>query len=238
MIGLVVVSHSSAVAAAAAELAREMVPDGVRVELAAGTADGSFGTDAMRISQAIETADSGDGVLVLMDLGSAVLSAEMACEFLDPDLAERVRLSSAPLLEGLLVAVVSAAGGASLAEVAEEAEAALGAKQEHLDPKPEPGEPDRAEPDHLEDPSAEETADALTAEVTITNPHGLHARPVAALVAALRAFDAVITLSNQTTGRGPVPATSVTKVATLGVTRGQVLGVSARGPQALSLIHI
>ncbi len=120
MIGIVVVSHSRRLAEAAVELACEMVPSDRRpsIEIAAGLDEHTFGTDAEAISAAIEAADGGEGVLVLLDLGSAVLSAEMACEFLDPDAAARVVLSGAPLIEGLVAAVVTASGGAPLAAVA------------------------------------------------------------------------------------------------------------------------
>ncbi|WP_022911009.1 dihydroxyacetone kinase phosphoryl donor subunit DhaM [Aestuariimicrobium kwangyangense] len=234
MIGVVVVSHSTAVAEAAASLAREMVPadSGVRLERAAGTADGGFGTDAVAIADAIQRADSGEGVLVLMDLGSAVLSAEMACEFLDPDQSARVRLSPAPLVEGLLVAAVSAASGASLDEVADEALSALSAKRDHLGAV----DDDQGQPAPSPGPTTAAAGDPVTAEFEITMQHGLHARPVAQLVSALRAFDAEVVLSNATTGRGPVPATSVTKVATLGVAHGQHLAAAAVGPQAQQAI--
>lgn len=230
MIGLVVVSHSAPVAEAAVSLAREMVPDDVAlaIEMAAGTPDGGFGTDAMAIAAALEAADSGDGVVVLMDLGSAVLSAEMACEFIDPDLAARVRLSSAPLVEGLLVAATTAASGGSLDEVVAEASSALAAKREHLGESSDSVEP--AEPAAAPDQNS--TDPGHTAEVEITNRHGLHARPAATLAAQMRGFDAVIEVSNLTTGRGPEPATSVTKVATLGFSRGHRMLVSAHGPQA------
>ena len=86
MIGLVVVSHSAPLAAAAIALAEGMLGEGERprLEAAAGTSDGGLGTDAAAIGEAITAADSGDGVLVLLDLGSAILSAEMALEFVEP----------------------------------------------------------------------------------------------------------------------------------------------------------
>ena len=133
MIGIVAVSHSAALAEAAKQLALQMLPSKApALELAAGTEDGGLGTDASRVMEAIERADSGDGVLVLMDLGSAVMSAEMAVEMLDPEIAERVRLSPAPLVEGLVVAAITAAGGASLEKTAAEAEGGLRPKQKHL----------------------------------------------------------------------------------------------------------
>ncbi|BCJ56137.1 hypothetical protein Asp14428_76120 [Actinoplanes sp. NBRC 14428] len=97
MVGLVVVSHSRALAEAAVALAAEMVPDGrVPLEVAAGLDETTFGTDAIAISEAVTTADHGDGVVVLMDLGSAVLSAELALDFLPDDQRERVLLTPAP----------------------------------------------------------------------------------------------------------------------------------------------
>ncbi len=132
-VGIVVVSHSAALADAAVELARQMLPGReLAVEVAAGMPDGSLGTDAMAVSEAITAADSGDGVVVLMDLGSAVLSAQTALEFLDDDVRARVTLSAAPLVEGLVGAVVVAAGGAGREQVAAEALQGLAPKEAQL----------------------------------------------------------------------------------------------------------
>ena len=132
-VGLVVVSHSRPLADAAVELARQMLPGREQaIEVAAGTDDGGLGTDAVAISAAITAADSGDGVVVLMDLGSAVMSAETALEFLDDDLRARVVLSPAPLVEGLVGAAVVAAGGGDRDRVAAEAALGLAPKQAHL----------------------------------------------------------------------------------------------------------
>ena len=132
-VGLVVVSHSRPLAEAAVTLARQMLPGAqVAIEVAAGTDDGGLGTDAVAVSAAITAADSGDGVVVLMDLGSAVMSAETALELLDDDVRERVLLSSAPLVEGLVGAVVVASGGADRDRVAAEALRGLAPKQAHL----------------------------------------------------------------------------------------------------------
>jgi PTS hybrid protein len=132
-VGLVVVSHSRPLADAAVELARQMLPGReLRIEVAAGTDDGGLGTDAVAVSAAITAADTGDGVVVLMDLGSAVMSAETALELLDDDVRGRVVLSAAPLVDGLVGAVVVAAGGADRDRVAAEALLGLAPKQAHL----------------------------------------------------------------------------------------------------------
>ena len=132
-VGLVVVSHSRPLAEAAVALARQMLPGReLPIEVAAGTDDGGLGTDAVAISAAITAADTGDGVVVLMDLGSAVLSAETALELIEDDLRERVVLSAAPLVEGLIGAAVVAGGGADRSRVAAEALLGLAPKQAHL----------------------------------------------------------------------------------------------------------
>ena len=220
--GLVVVSHSRALADAAVALAREMLHgEPVRVEVAAGLDDTTFGTDATQIMTAVEAADQGQGVVVLMDLGSAVLSAELALELLDDDVRARVVLCPAPLVEGLVVAAVAAAAGADRDEVAAEAAGALAGKTSHL-AAPEP----QAAPDPASAP------DELTGAFTVANPHGLHARPAARVVQAVRAFDARVLIRNRTTGSAWVPAGSLSKVATLGVLSGHDVEVRAGGNQA------
>ena len=123
MVGIVIVSHSATLAAGVRELAAEMAGPDVRLELAGGidAPEPALGTDAVRVAEAIARADSGDGVLVLMDLGSAVLSAETALDLLTAEQQGRVLLCEAPLVEGAVAAAVAARLGASLPEVAAEA---------------------------------------------------------------------------------------------------------------------
>src|SRR5205809_4751165 len=99
----------------------------VPIELAGGIEgpEPGLGTDAVRVAEAIESADQGDGVLVLMDLGSAVLSAEMALDMVSAERRARVLLTEAPLAEGAVAAAVTAKLGASLDEVAAQARGSL-----------------------------------------------------------------------------------------------------------------
>jgi PTS hybrid protein len=116
-VGLVVVSHSAKVAEGVVEMAGQMAP-GVRIKAAGGADDGGIGTDATMIAEAITAADEGDGVLVLADLGSAVLSAQLAIdEFVDEATRARARIAEAPVVEGAVVAAIQAATGSSLDEV-------------------------------------------------------------------------------------------------------------------------
>ena len=124
MVGIVVVSHSAKIAEGICELAGQMAAAGQRLIAAGGMADGGIGTDAVRIQAAVEAADTGDGVLVMVDLGSAVISAELAIDMLGETGKTRVVIADAPILEGTIAAAVAASIGQSLAGVLTTAEAA------------------------------------------------------------------------------------------------------------------
>ncbi|MBC7401878.1 MAG: HPr family phosphocarrier protein [Microbacteriaceae bacterium] len=216
---MVVVSHSPALAHAAVDLALQMVPgEKPAIAIAAGAGEGLIGTDATAVSAAIDRVASPDGVLVIMGLGSAVMSAEMALDFRSSD--TEVRLSSAPFVEGLLAAIVTAAGGATLDDVDREARGALTPKVSMLGP---------AGPTIVVAPQA--TA-GLSAEVTVINRDGLHARPAATLVSTLATFDAKLTEANRRTASAPVAANSLIGLLSLGAKVGDVLTVAASGAQA------
>ena len=226
MVGLVIVAHSAALAESVKELVEQVVQGQVPLATAGGVADPEhpFGTDAMKVLEAIRQVYSEDGVVVLMDLGSAVLSAEMALEFLSPEERQRVHLCEAPLVEGAIAAAVQAATGADVAQVLAEARAALSSKQAQIvpsceQPAPPPEEPSPAAPPH-------------EVRVTVRNPLGLHARPAAQFVATAARFQATITVRNLTRGTGPANAKSINQVATLGVRQGDEIAIAAAGPDA------
>lgn len=232
-VGIVLVSHSAAVANGAAELARAMAGD-VAVEPAGGLDEPGepLGTDAVRVADAIGRADSGDGVLVLMDLGSAVLSAETALDLLDGvDDAGEVRLTAAPLVEGAVAAAVAAQAGGSLADVEAEARRGLAAKAAHLgeeQPAEEPAGEQAAAPD--------EAGEGARAVLDVPNQHGLHGRPAARFVRTVARFDAEVRVADLTNGRGPVSARSLAGIMALGVDRGHRIEVTATGGEAAAAI--
>lgn len=223
MIGIVVVSHSDALARAAVELALQMGGDAPpAIEIAAGV-DGGFGTDAVAIAAAIDRAAGEDGVLVVMDLGSAILSAEMAMEFASS--TARVVLSPAPFVEGLIAAVVLAAAGADLDTVAGEARGALSAKLDQL------GSPEPA-PAPVSDEAPRDAASEVHFDAVIDNPSGLHARPAALFVKAASRHDAIVQLADLDRGGAAVPGRSLIALMALGVRPGTRIRVSASGPEA------
>ncbi|WP_291414514.1 dihydroxyacetone kinase phosphoryl donor subunit DhaM [Actinophytocola sp.] len=207
-VGLVVVSHSARLADGVVEVAAQMAPD-VRVVAAGGTEDGGIGTDFDAVSAALGEADGGAGVVVLYDLGSARMVAEMAVES-----ASGAVLVDAPLVEGAVAAAVAAQNGAGTAEVADAARAA-------------------ANPEAEEEP-APEAEDEEEVRVTLTNEIGLHARPAALVARRMSEVDAKVTVRfNDTIADGR----SVLALMALRARGGDEVRVSASGPHAAEALR-
>jgi len=123
VVGIVLVSHSSEIASGLAELAGQMAGDAVPIEGVGGGPEGGLGTNGDRVQEALESADAGDGVVVLGDLGSAILTIR---HVLERSGNGHVRLVDAPFVEGAVAAAVTASAGSSLDDVARAAEEARG----------------------------------------------------------------------------------------------------------------
>lgn len=211
-VGLVVVSHSAALARGVVEVAGQMAPD-VTISSAGGTDDGGIGTSLERVMAALAEADAGDGVVVLYDLGSAQMTAEAALEFLDEHQRERVRVVDAPLVEGAIAAATAAAGGADVLAVAAAAADLWG---------------------RSEDPAAsgaEDESQGLEWVVTLRNPEGLHARPAAQFARALRGLNAEVRVERLDTGAG-ADGRSVLSLVALAAPVGTQLRLVATGADA------
>ncbi len=237
MVGIVIVSHSARLAGGVIELARQMSGPDVAIAAAGGMdlPDSPLGTDAALVLRAVDEAWSEDGVLILMDLGSAVLSAEMALDLLPDERRSRVLLCEAPLAEGAVAAAVAARLGQPLAQVAQEARGGLAGKTAALAEPGQPGPPPPpAQPGAPAGPAAPPQAEA---RIVVRNPLGLHARPAARLVQTAARFDADVTAENLTGHAGPASARSLNGVATLGVRQGHEILVRASGPQAAAAVE-
>ena len=116
MVGIVIVSHSQKVAEAVVELTT-MMADGAAIAAAGGLEDGTFGTSYEKIKNAIDSVYSEDGVIVLMDMGSAVMTTEMVLEEYDND---KIKMVDAPLVEGAVAASVSSLFGSDMASIIDE----------------------------------------------------------------------------------------------------------------------
>ena len=229
MVGLVLVSHSRPLAEAVADLARRAVNSELRLTFSGGVGEYrlELGTDAIEIREAISTVYSEDGVLVLMDMGSAILSAETAKELLSPEQQEKVRLTSAPLVEGGIAAAVQAELGASIDDVAKAALQSLLPKQDQVQDV----SPDIKAVQETAYPAVNETLD-----VTIQNTHGLHLRPAATLIKALSRFPGEVFIENRTANRGPVLARSLVDVTRLQIRQGDSVRFSISSPDPKPVI--
>lgn len=212
-VGLVLVAHAGELARGAATVARQMAPE---VEIAAV---GGFlvdqvetlGTDVGGVLAAVESQlDAGRDVVVLGDLGSALLTAGLVLELLEPERAARVRVAEGPFVEGAVAAAVKAAGGASLEEVTATVTGAASQWSLPAGAGVEPSEPPEQDG---------------AARVVLGNTTGLHARPAALLARLVARFDAKVTVND-------APAESVFELMKLGALGGAELLVSAVGPQA------
>ncbi|MGH8001701.1 MAG: phosphoenolpyruvate--protein phosphotransferase [Brasilonema sp.] len=232
MVGIVIVSHSRQLAEGVRELAAQMVQGKVPLAVAAGIEDpeNPLGTDAIQVYEAIASIYNDEGVIVLMDLGSALMSAEMALEFLSEEQRDKVHLCEAPLVEGAIAAAVTAASGSNIQQVMAEARGALLAKAtqlgvtHHLTPSPVPIS--TGEVRSFDQPQIKEI------RLVIRNPLGLHARPAAKFVATAARFQSQIKVRNITKGTEAVRANSINQVATLGVLQGHELVITATGSDA------
>jgi PTS hybrid protein len=126
VVGIVVVSHSTDLARGVKDLAGQVAGPDVHIEAAGGGPEGSLGTEEHRVREAIEAADQGDGVVVLCDLGSAILTVR---HLLDERTGNGVVLADAPLVEGAVAAAVVSSAGSTLSDVTQAAEEARGASK-------------------------------------------------------------------------------------------------------------
>jgi PTS hybrid protein len=215
---LVVVSHSEKIAQGAAEVAAQMAPD-VVILPAGGTDDGRIGTSMEKVMAALADAAGEEGVVVLTDLGSAVMTAESAIEFsADPD---SVLLADAPLVEGLIAAAVAAQAGADRRTVKRAAEALQGSR-----PGADTGREEARNAVAASRPGAPEASDSFE----LVNQAGLHARPAAKIAGGLAGLDAEVTVNG-------VDGASMTGLMTLAAGKGSVLFVEAKGPDAAKALQ-
>ncbi|MCK8609377.1 dihydroxyacetone kinase phosphoryl donor subunit DhaM [Agromyces sp. C10] len=218
-VGVVFVSHSERLAEGLVELARQMAPT-VRLEAAGGTDDGRIGTSFDKVTAAISAADAGAGAVVLCDLGSAIMTAETALEFLDDEQRARVRIASAPLVEGGVAASVAAESGDALDAVVRAAESAG-----------RPGETGtEANATAGEEPAADKgETTRISRRVTLTNADGLHARPAAELVKLASSFPQRVTVNG-------IDAKSLLSIMGLGLTKGAEVEIASDDPEGAAAV--
>ena len=212
MVSIVIVSHSQKLAEGVKELAEQMSQNKVKIAAAGGLDDESspIGTDAFKIMEAIELVDSEDGILVLMDIGSAVMNAELATEMLPEEILKRVVLCEAPLVEGAIAAAAQAMVGANMEAVIKEARNGIQGKESLLGSSG-------------EEVNLEKVIVTEGQKITLKVPNklGLHARPAVRLVEITNKFNNEVSVSIN--NKPFVSAASISQVSTLGAKKDDIL---------------
>ena len=227
-VGIVFVSHSVLLAEGAVALAGQMAPS-VRLIAAGGTDDDGIGTSFAKVMAGVGEADSGAGVVVISDLGSALLTAETVLDMLSDDERARVRVVDVPYVEGGIAASVAAETGAELAEVVDAAESARAAW-----PAVDQAMEQAAAPVAADAPPAAPAAPGgpYEREVLVRNPQGLHARPAADFVKLASTFPVKVTVNGK-------DAKSLLGVMSLGLTAGSTARIASEdpaGPEAVDAL--
>ena len=236
MVNILLVSHSYKLATGTAELLRQMATsETLKVRVAAGIGDNNeeIGTNAIEIMEALMELTMDGEVLVLMDLGSAVLSTEMALQMMDEETVAKVRMCPAPFVEGAIAAGVQANMGSSLQEVYDEAMGALDAKRKQILGEEETLAEEAAAMQEKE----AEVSDQLELKVKVTNASGLHARPAATFIQTVKKYDAKLSVINLTQGGEEVAIKGMISVMMLAARQGDELILKATGNDRQAMLE-
>ncbi|WP_144749844.1 dihydroxyacetone kinase phosphoryl donor subunit DhaM [Curtobacterium pusillum] len=226
-VGILIVSHSAAIATGTVELARQMAAD-VPLVAAGGTDDGGIGTSFEAITAGFEELADADAVVVLCDLGSAYLTTDTALDFLDDDARARVHVSQAPLVEGAVAAAVAAQTGGDVdAVLAAAASAAASEADASRSSSPSDDQPGGAVPADgagpVEDVAASES-------VELVNESGLHARPAAEFVKTAAKYEASVRVNG-------VDAKSLLAIMALALPKGATVTIEGSGPDGQDAVE-
>ncbi|MBT1673828.1 dihydroxyacetone kinase phosphoryl donor subunit DhaM [Curtobacterium flaccumfaciens] len=229
-VGILVVSHSAAIATGTVELARQMAAD-VPLVAAGGTDDGGIGTSFEAITAGIEELAQADAVVVLCDLGSAYLTTDTALDFLDDDVRARVHVSQAPLVEGAVAAAVAAQTGGDADAVLAAAASAAGSEADASSAsRPSGDQPGGTGPaDGTAPVDGAAGSDRVSASVELVNETGLHARPAAEFVKTAAKFDASVHVNG-------VDAKSLLAIMALALPKGATVSIDATGQDAQAAV--
>ncbi len=253
MVGIVLVSHSYALAEGAKELSRTMAGAELKIAAAGGLDDDSavdkhtLGTDPMKILAAIQEVYSEDGVLIFVDMGSALLSSDLALQFLSEEEQKHVFISDAPFIEGAVTAAVQARMNTPLPQILKELKQALLPKQAQLGREENPdaregsaeqaqngAEADRADRVKSEKAEAEQgEGSSLKLCLKINNALGIHARPAAKIVTLAGSFsDLTLLVRRISDDKAPVNCRSLNSLTLLGLRKDEAIEFILSGADA------
>ena len=233
MVSLIFVSHSYDLAKTTAEYIKKVTNTDIPIAFSGGSGDDhkELGTDAVEVFNAIESVYSDDGVIIFCDLGSALISSELALSMLDEEKAKNVRMTSAPFIEGGINAAIQSSLGKNIDDVINESLESLTPKISYVKDKFDYSTNDN---DLLENI---EFKDYIKGEYKILLENGFHARPVFMFINMIANSKSTVFISNKTKHKPPVSADSITKVTLLNIEYGDVMEIYAKGPDAEDVLE-
>ena len=231
MVSLIFVSHSYELAKTAVDYIRKVTNTNVKMAFSGGTGDNhsEMGTDSIDVFNAIESVYSDDGVLIFCDLGSALISSELAISMLDEEKSVNVRMTSAPFIESGINAAIQSSLNKSLDEVVSEAIESLTPKISYVK--------DKLDYNTVEVSNDIEFKDYVKGEYKILLENGFHARPVFMFINIIANSKSLVYISNKTKHKAPVSADSITKVTLLNIEYGDIMEIYAKGPDAEQVLE-
>ncbi|WP_020004197.1 dihydroxyacetone kinase phosphoryl donor subunit DhaM [Brachyspira innocens] len=233
MVSLIFVSHSYELAKTTAEYIKKVTNTDIPIAFSGGSGDDhkELGTDAVEVFNAIESVYSDDGVIIFCDLGSALISSELALSMLDEEKAKNVRMTSAPFIEGGINAAIQSSLAKNIDEVINESLESLTPKISYVKDKFDYSINNN---NLLEDI---EFKDYIKGEYKILLENGFHARPVFMFINIIANSKSKVFISNKTKHKPPVSADSITKVTLLNIEYGDVMEIYAKGPDAEDVLE-
>ncbi|MEI0581127.1 dihydroxyacetone kinase phosphoryl donor subunit DhaM [Brachyspira pilosicoli] len=232
MVGLIFVSHSNELAKNMKKYIYDITKTEVPIGFSGGVGDDfkELGTDPTDIYNLIEEMYTDDGIIIFCDLGSALISSEMAISMLDDDKKEKVKLTSAPFLEGGILAAIEASLNKNIDEIKKELNNSLDAKKSYIDDD----EEEEVEKNNAADNNLK---DYIRQEYKILLKNGLHARPIFMFMNMVSKSNCSVLITNKTKNKNIISADSMSKISLLNIQYNDIVEVYAKGEEAQKFLE-
>lgn len=229
MVNLIFVSHSNELAEATSKYIKEITKSKNSIAFCGGVGvdKKEFGTDPIDILNIIEEVYSEDGVIIFCDMGSALISSQLAISMLDENKQPNVKITSAPFVEGGIIASIQASLNKKINDIILESLESLSSKKSYVEYE---GYLQNSQNDNGKNERVENLLkDYKKREYKITLNNGFHSRPVFQLINIVTNSKSSVYIANKTKNKGPIQADNITKITLLNMEYNDTMEVYAKG---------
>ena len=228
MVSLIFVSHSNELAKATSKYIKEITKSKTSIAFCGGIGAGKkeFGTDPIDILNTIEDVYSEDGVIIFCDMGSALISSQLSISMLDENKQQNVKITSAPFVEGGVIASIQASLNKKINDIILESLESLSGKKSYVEYEKDLQNNQNSNNENYENL----LKDYKKNEYKIILTNGLHARPVFQLINIITNSKSSVYISNKTKNKCPIKADNITKITLLNIEHNDIMDVYAKGP--------